>query len=224
MNQREAIFQRAMVSMRPEAIFEVAKAFEAMADVGRASLLYQRVHTLVDGLPRVAFGAIARGTPITGTNGAVIPPGRYWQDIIGDSAKKEWTDWKKSKPEVRIETTEDDIDGNRWFVIFIVPPTANNFGLKGVFFPTNVLGFPTIAEGVTTSQDTVQRPDDPTSAEVFSDITGGIGKAIGSAAKGASEGLGFSTTKFVMIGLGAIVTLVLLNRIVMPMLPIPHIP
>ena len=101
----ESIFQKAVASKKPEAIYEVARAFEAMGVVDKASVLYQRAH----GLAVFAFGAMARGTPVKDTNGAVIPPGRYWLDAMGDK-RKALTDWIKSKPEIRVETTEDHAD------------------------------------------------------------------------------------------------------------------
>jgi hypothetical protein len=207
----ESIFQKAVASKKPEAIYEVARAFEAMGVVDKASVLYQRAH----GLAVFAFGAMARGTPVKDTNGAVIPPGRYWLDAMGDK-RKALTDWIKSKPEIRVETTEDHADENRLFVIFTIPPTANNYGLSGVFFPTNVLGFPTIAAGVQNSQDTIQRPDAMTSTDVLASV----GKVVGTTTKSFGEGLGLSPTKLALIGAGALVSVLLLNRFMMPRLPI----
>jgi hypothetical protein len=207
----ESIFQKAVASKKPEAIYEVARAFEAMGVVDKASVLYQRAH----GLAVFAFGAMARGTPVKDTNGAVIPPGRYWLDAMGDK-RKALTDWIKSKPEIRVETTEDHADENRLFVIFTIPPTANNYGLSGVFFPTTVLGFPTIAAGVQNSQDTIQRPDAMTSTDVLASV----GKVVGTTTKSFGEGLGLSPTKLALIGAGALVSVLLLNRFMMPRLPI----
>jgi hypothetical protein len=207
----ESIFQKAVASKKPEAIYKVARAFEAMGVVDKASVLYQRAH----GLTVFAFGAMARGTPVKDTNGAVIPPGRYWLDAMGDK-RKALTDWIKSKPEIRVETTEDHADENRLFVIFTIPPTANNYGLSGVFFPTNVLGFPTIAAGVQSSQDTIQRPDAMTSTDVLASV----GKVVGTTTKSFGEGLGLSPTKLALIGAGALVSVLLLNRFMMPRLPI----
>jgi hypothetical protein len=212
--QHEAIFQKAMVSQRPQAILEVARAFELLGKTGEARCLYQRTRVL-QGLPPlaipsiVAFGAMARGTPVKDTNGAVIPPGRYWLDALGDK-RKTFTDWAKSKPEVKIETTEDHADENRLFVIFTIPSTASNYGLSGVFFPTNVLGFPTIASGVQSSQDTVQRPDAPTSTDVLANI----GKTVGTTAKSMGEGLGLSPTRLILIGGGILVIVILANQLI----------
>jgi hypothetical protein len=134
---------------------------------------------------------------------------------MGDK-RKALTDWIKSKPEIRVETTEDHADENRLFVIFTIPPTANNYGLSGVFFPTNVLGFPTIAAGVQNSQDTIQRPDAMTSTDVLASV----GKVVGTTTKSFGEGLGLSPTKLALIGAGALVSVLLLNRFMMPRLPI----
>ena len=214
--QYEAIFRRAMVSTNPQAILAVARAFEALMATQHAWRLYQRAFALGQAF---AFGAMARGVPIKDTNGAVIPPGRYWLDVPS-SKRAAFTDWKKGKPEVRIETTEDDTDTNMLFVIFVIPPTASNFALPGVFFPTQVLGFPTIAgPTVQAKQDTGTVPEGESSADVLADITGAIGKAIGSVGKGASEGLGISTTKLALIGVGALAGLFLLNRLLIPRLP-----
>ena len=220
--QHEAIFRKAMVSGRPQAILGVARAFHDMGDFTRANVLHERARTMtwIVGVNcNVGFGAMARGTPVKGTNGAVVPPGRYWLDVVSGH-RQAFDDWKKGKPEVKVETTEDDTDSNMLFVIFSIPSTANNYGMPGVFFPTQVLGFPTIAgPTVQSKQDTGSVPDAETSTEVLSDITGAIGKALGSAGKGASEGLGISTTKLAMIGGGVIIALVLLNRLMMPRIP-----
>jgi hypothetical protein len=124
--------------------------------------------------PNLDFGAMARGTPQG--DGAVIPPGRYWIDAFNEK-RDELTAWKKGKPEVKFETTEEDLDTNRLFVIFSIPKTASNFGLPGVWFPTKSLGFPTIADTtVQSSDDTVQKPPAPTSADVLTDIASGAGQ------------------------------------------------
>jgi hypothetical protein len=162
---------------------------------------------------------MARGTPVKDTNGAVIPPGRYWLDVLGDK-RKIFTDWAKGKPEVRIESTEDHADENRLFVIFTIPTTANNYGLSGAFFPTNVLGFPTIATNVTSSADTIQRPDPMTSTDVMADISKAIGEALGAGAKGAGKGLGISTTTIILVGVGTLFGLFMLNRLMIPKLSI----
>jgi hypothetical protein len=193
-----------MVSRKPQAILEVARVFERLGASQKARLLYQRVNAF-----QFSFGAMARGTPIKDTNGAVIPPGRYWLDVLGDK-RKTFTDWAKSKPEVKIETTEDHPDENRLFVIFTIPTTANNYGLSGVFFPTNVLGFPTIAGNVQSSQDTVQRPDAPTST----DVLGSIGKTVGATTKSFGEGLGLSPVKLALIGGTVLVVVILANQLI----------
>ena len=212
----EAIFRKAMVSVNPEAILAVARAFDALMATRHAWQLYQRAYGLGQA---IAFGAMARGTRIEGTNGAVIPPGRYWLDVPSGK-RAAFDDWKKGKPEVRIETSEDDTDTNMLSIIFTIPAMAANFGLPGVFFPTNVLGFPTIAgANIQSKQDTGTVPDAPTSADVLADITSAIGKALGAAGKGAGEGLGISTTKLVMIGVGTLAGLFMLNRLMMPRLP-----
>jgi hypothetical protein len=208
----EAIFRKAMVSSRPQAILEVASCFERLGDTIKAKVLRERVITM-----SWTFGAMARGTAITGTNGAVIPPGRYWQDIIGDPAKKAWAEWVKSKPEVHIETTEDHVDDNRLFVIFTIPLNASNYGMSGVFFPTKVLGFPSIASSqVTGSQDTIQRPDPMTSADTLAKIAETIGQTAGAAAKGAGQGLGITPTKLALIGLGVVATALLFGHFMIP--------
>lgn len=209
-SQHDAIFVRALASEKPEAILGVARAFEAIGDTYKAGRLYQRVRSYNFG-----FGAMARGTPIKDTNGAVIPPGRYWQDIIGEPAKKAWVEWIKGKPEVHIETTEDHVDENRLFVIFIIPSTANNYGLPGVFFPTNILGFPTIATTeVTSSQATVQRPEAMTSSDVLANIA----KTTGSATKSFGEGLGVTPTTLVLVGIGVLAAALLFGRVMVPKL------
>lgn len=109
------------------------------------------------------FGAMQRGIPVPGqpAGTVVIPPGRYWLDAFGDK-RQVLGDWLKGKPEVHVETVEQDIDSNppRLFVIFSVPKGVNNFNLEGVWFPTTQLGFPTIADSnVQSSDDTVQRPE-----------------------------------------------------------------
>lgn len=106
---------------------------------------------------------LARGTPVPGTDGAVIPPGRYWLDSFADAknTRKQFLDWLKSKPEVKQETSQEDADSDppHLFSIFVVPAGVSNFGLAGVLFPTKALGFPTVAPpSVTSSDDTVQRP------------------------------------------------------------------
>jgi hypothetical protein len=207
----ETIFQKALVSRKPEGVLYVAQVFESMGDTYRATMLYNRLR------PIVAFGAMARGTAIKGTNGAVIPPGRYWQDFIGDPAKKAWAEWIKSKPEVHVETTEDHSDENRIFAIFTIPTTANNYGLAGLFYPTQLIGFPTIAPvSITSSADTIQRPDPVTSADVLADMA----KVAGKTTKSFGEGLGLSSTTLALLGGGLLVGLFLLNKL---MIPIPKL-
>lgn len=202
--QHEAIFRKAMVSGKPQAILGVARAFYDMGDIEKAHLLHNRAVTMtwIGGI-NVSFGAMARGTPIPGTNGAVIPPGRYWIDLIGDKREK-FKEWFAMKPEVTIEVIEHP-DTNRDFAIFIVPTFANNYGMPGVLFPTQDLGFPTIADASThTSADTVQRPPPMTYTEATQEVGTMAGKAIGAGIKGASTGisagLGISPT---MLWLGA---------------------
>jgi hypothetical protein len=213
--QHEVIFKKAMASSRPQAILEVASWFERLGDIAKAKVLHERAVTMtwVGRVNCWTFGAMARGTPITGTNGAVIPPGRYWQDIIGDFAKNEWYEWKKSKPEVHVSTTEEHTDDNRLFVIFTVPSNASNYGMPGVFFPTQTLGFPSIAPtDVTSSQDTVQRPTPTTSADVVAEMA----KTAGSATKSFGEGLGISTGKLVLIGVGVVASALFFGRFMIP--------
>jgi hypothetical protein len=114
----------------------------------------------------------AKGTPVPDSDGAVIPPGRYWLSVYGEpgdgqAASKErrsrfvYDDWKASKPEVKVETNQEDadVDPRHLFVIFRVPAGVSNFGLPGVYFPTKLLGFPEVAPAtVTGAEDTVQRP------------------------------------------------------------------
>lgn len=232
MNPNQAIFLKAMVSMRPEAIIEVARAFEALMVHDKAEYLYQRASTL----HHFGFGAMARGTPIKGTNGAVIPPGRYWIDVVNDEKRKAWVNWTMDKPEVTIEKTEWSTDADAQHVvstvIFTIPSTATNYGLPGVFFPTNILGFPTIAGAAVQSMaDTVQRPAPMTSLEALAETPALLGQGIqsgvqftaetiGKAAKGVTEGLGISPTKLVLIGLSALVGYSLLNRLMLSRLPI----
>jgi hypothetical protein len=217
--QYESIFRKAMVSQNSQAVLRVARAFEDMNDI-RGTLLRERILT-------VGFGAMARGTPIKGTDGAVIPPGRYWQDIIGETHRSKWLNFTLDHPEVTVEKTEwsGPAENLVMSVIFLIPPTANNYGLPGVHYPTNVLGFPTIAD--TTVQgvkDTVQRPPPMTSMQALAEtpniIGQTVGKAVSETAKGISQGLGVSTSTLVMAGIAGIASLILLNRFMMPKLPI----
>ncbi len=209
--QHEAIFRRAMVSSRPQAILEVARAFYDMGDTNKANILHNRAVTMTwIGGVNVAFGAMARGTPIKGTNGAVIPPGRYWIDL-SKAQEKSFTDWSQGKPEVHVESTEDN--GERLFIILTIPTTANNYGLPGVFYPTQLLGFPdTAAANVQSSRDVMKVPDAPTSADVLAEMA----KTAGRTTKSFGEGLGLSSTTLMLLGGGLIVGMFLLNKLMMP--------
>lgn len=240
----DIIFQKALCSQNSKAIFEVAWIFETMGQSHKARLLRERVYN------SVSFGAMARGIPIPNTNGAVVPPGRYWIDVIGDAKRKAWVDWSVSKPEVVIEKSEYSADNMNdpnqvmMTVIFSIPPTANNFGHPGVFFPTQVLGFPTIAGptndpyAVHSKADTVQRPAPMTymeaTEEVISKAPKGLshsieyladtaGRAAGAAVKGAGKGLGISTTNIVLIGVAALASLFLLARMTSPLAIASHL-
>jgi len=203
----EAIFKKAMVSLNPDAILEVAGAFGDLGEEDIAQALYTRV-SLLEAPSRVmptfgtqgngrrtTFGAMQRGTPIPNTNGAVIPPGRYWIDVIGDAKRKAWIDWSASKPEVIIEKSEYSADNlndpNQVMatIIFSIPPTANNFGHPGVFFPTQVLGFPTIAGAaddpyaIHSKADTVQRAAPMTYTDAAIEVISKAPKVIGRGAQ-----------------------------------------
>jgi len=257
------IFEKAMNSMNPDAILEVAQCFQDLENAEgqdentdenlnepnrepprfneykeMANLLYTRISILEQPIrysPTFAFGAMARGTPIAGTNGAVIPPGRYWTDLTDDSHRKAWVDLTTDKPEIKIEKSTWSADAGRVIetVIFSIPPTASNYGLPGVFWPTKILGFPTIAGpadspySVQSKADTVQRPPPMTHTEAFTELPGMLehsidyvaeaaGKAAGAAAKGATGGLGITTGEGIAIGVAALVGLFLLNRLSMP--------
>jgi hypothetical protein len=151
------------------------------------------------------FGAVQRGIPVPGqpAGTVVIPPGRYWLDTFGDK-RQVLTDWFKGKPEVHVETTEEDLDSSppRLFTIFTVPKGVNNFNLEGVWFPTTQLGFPTIADTtVQSSDDTVQRPPPPTITDVLQDAATTTGKVTGSLFANISTG---TIIKFALIG-GAVI-------------------
>lgn len=112
------------------------------------------------------FGTVQRGIPVPGqpAGTVVIPPGRYWLDTFGDK-RQVFSDWLKGKPEVKVETTEDEPDTSppHTFTIFTIPKGVNNFNLEGLWFPTTQLGFPEIApiagtNAVNSSDDTVQKP------------------------------------------------------------------
>jgi hypothetical protein len=228
----EIIFKRGLVSNNPEAILAVADAFYAIGQSHKARVLRGRAYRM-----SYTFGAMARGTPIAGTNGAVIPPGRYWIDVP-DNHLKTWIDWLNSKPEVHVEKSElvTATDMAVHTLIFTIASNASNYGLSGVFFPTQLLGFPTIADSnVRSKADIMNRPAPMTRLEAMAaapgviaqGLQGGVqyvaetaGKVVGSAAKGVKEGSELSTTQMVMIGIGTLVGLFMLNRVMMPHMPI----
>lgn len=233
----EAIFQKATVSTKPKAILEVARAFEALGATDKAWQLYNRAYMLRHRPNQFGFGASVRGTPIAGTDGAVIPPGRYWLNIPKyntDVKRSKWLNFTMDHPEVKEEKREysGTADNLIMTVFFIIPPTANNYGLPGVHFPTTILGFPTIADAsVKSAADTIKRPSPMTSLEALAETPALLGQGIqsgvqytaetvGKAAKGVTEGLGLSNTTLVVMGVGLVVGLVLLNRLMIPRLPI----
>lgn len=221
--QHEEIFRKAMVSNKPQAILEVGRAFHALGDFRKAKILHERAVTMT-----WTFGAMSRGTPIDGTNGAVIPPGRYWIDLVNQEKRKAWVNWTIDKPEVTVEKSEwmaSDPEHVIETVIFSIPSTANNYGLPGVFFPTKVLGFPTIAEPevIKSKADTVQRPPPLTHLDAVSEVPGvlseglqsgvkytaeTVGKAAGSLASGIGQGFGLSPSQL-LIALSILALLVL---------------
>lgn len=232
--QYQAIFLKAMASMKPEAIIEVARAFEALRATDKAWQLYNRAYALRH-RGHFGFGAMVRGTPIKNTDGAVIPPGRYWVSIPHmneDKNLKKWVNFTMDHPEVTIEKEEwsGNADNLIKTVIFIIPSTATNYGLPGVHYPTQVLGTPNTADVTIKSQaDTIKRPPPMTSLEALAETPSLIGQGIqsgvqftaetiGKAAKGVTEGLGISSTQLVLIGLSALVGLSLLNRFMLPRL------
>ena len=159
----------------------------------------------------VDFGAEERGKTAPGVPAghAVIPPGRYWLDVYGDKIAT-FLAWSQSKPEVHIETTQQDSESTpaHLFVIFTVPASASNFGLPGVDFSTTTFGFPEIAApGVTSSDDVVQKPPPPTAAGMLADAAGALGGALGAGAKSAASAL--DTATLVKIGIAAAVAIVL---------------
>lgn len=152
--------------------------------------------------PTIGFGGIVRG--VAQGDGAVIPPGRYWTDVFGDK-RQVFLDWAKSKPEVQIQSTQEDNDADppHLFVVLTIPTTSSNFGSPGVWYPTKALGFLTVADStVHTSDDVVQRPPPPTSG----DILGSMGSGIGSGISGALSKIDFAT----MVKIGAVVGVVIL--------------
>lgn len=220
-----------MTSDNAIAIAEVAGLFHGMGALQFAAKLYQRAHEL-----GTLFGAMARGTPIAGTNGAVIPPGRYWLDLVNDNTRKAWVDWTVSKPEVVIERSDwqaGDPQHVVQTVFFTIPSNATNYGMPGVIFPTQVLGFPTIATPATQTQaDTVQRPPPMTYADAAKEVAttyqqavqSGVksvaqaaGSTAGAVTKGAFEGLGLTTPKLIGLGVIAGLLLITINRILSPL-------
>jgi hypothetical protein len=172
------------------------------------------------------FGAMARGTPIAGTNGAVIPPGRYWIDTFDDAkgTRTQFLKWLSQKPEVHVETNQESNSDpfwdaansgpNRLFTIFTIPKTASNYGISGVWFPTQALGFPTIStDAVNSSDDTVQKPDAPTSTEIAEDIARSIGKITGAGTQGLVENVSSGVVLKLGLIAGAIVLVMLLPGI-----------
>lgn len=165
------------------------------------------------------FGAMARGTAIANTNGAVIPPGRYWLDTFDDlkGTRTQFMKWLTQKPEVRVETTQEDSESNprRLFTIFTIPANASNYGVAGVWFPTVALGFPTIAPAagktaVTQSDDTVQKPSAPTSTEVAKDIANSLGSILGAGTKGVVDNVSSGTMLKLGLVAGAVLLVMLL--------------
>jgi hypothetical protein len=298
----EAIFQKALISHNPEAILNVAYAFEGLGYHHKANALFGQLRQNVYGIGAshtkrssgsashkhhrhqhqqqqqsqdpsssggsqgggsgggspspppndnsetsdedvqtdVAFGAMARGTPIKGTNGAVIPPGRYWIDLVDDTKRKTWVDLTVDKPEITIEKSEwsADVPGHVIeHIIFSVPSTASNYGLPGIFFPTQIIGFPTLAGSasnpyaVHSKADTVQRPSSMTHAEAMTEIPDLFAKGLqhsveyvaetaGKAASSAAKGVGLGTSTLALIGVGTLVGLFLLNRLMIPSAPL----
>lgn len=238
----EAIFRKAMRSKNQGAVLRVASVFERIGDHNKARTLYRRALPHHRALPhfKFQFGASVRGTPIAGTDGAVIPPGRYWLNIVGtpqysgEVKRSKWLNFTMDHPEVIEEKREysGTADNLILTVFFTIPPTATNYGLPGVHFPTSILGFPTIAGPAQSLADTSSRPPQMTSLEAIAEIPNllgqgvqsgvqytaeTLGKAAGHAAKGVSEGLGGIPTKtLVLMGIGAIVGLALLNRLTLP--------
>lgn len=159
------------------------------------------------------FGAMQRGIPVPGQpkGTVVIPPGRYWLDTFGDK-RQIFADWLTSKPEVHVDTTEDepDADPPHTFYIFTIPKGVNNFNLEGLWFPTTKLGFPEIApitgaNAVTSSGDTVQKPDAPTATDIAKQIASSIGQVAGSGTKGVLDNVSTSTMIKLALAVGAII-------------------
>lgn len=160
--------------------------------------------------PRFDFGAEEKGKTAPGmpAGHAVIPPGRYWLDVYGDKIPA-FLAWAQSKPEVHLETTQNDTESTpeHLFVIFSVPPTASNFGLSGVDFSTATFGFPEVAPAtVQSSDDVVQKPPPPTASDVLADAASAIGGALGSGGKAAASAL--DTATLIKFGIVAAVVIV----------------
>jgi hypothetical protein len=161
------------------------------ARIQKSPLEYSKEYSIGFGAD---FGAMQRGIPVPGqpAGTVVIPPGRYWLDTFGPK-RDVFNDWVKSKPEVHVETTEDEPDNDppHTFTIFTIPKGVNNFNLEGLWFPTTQLGFPTIAPltgpgAVNSGQDTVSKPDAPTSTDIMKEIADSIGQVT----KAGATGLG----------------------------------
>lgn len=160
------------------------------------------------------FGAMERGQAIPNTNGAVIPPGRYWLDSFDDAngTRTQFMAWLAQKPEVKVESTQEFTDSSptRLFTIFTIPTTANNYGKSGVWFPTTALGFPEIAPAtgtaaVTSSDDTVVKPDAPTATDIAKQIAGSIGQVAGSGTKGLLDNVDTATMIKLALAVGAVI-------------------
>src|SRR6202142_1756741 len=260
-----AIFEKAMHSMNPDAILEVAQCFQDLENENGqdentdenhdaanrepnkfneyrelADALYVRISILEQPIrtsPTFGFGAMQRGTPVKGTNGAVIPPGRYWIDIP-DSHLKAWIDLLNAKHEITVEKSELSVAPGAAVhtIIFHIDPKASNYGLSGVFFPTQVLGFPTIADAsIQSKADTIQRPPPMTHMEALQAVPGifargaqdavqyvaeTAGKAAGSAASGVGQGLGLTTNQMIGIGVAALFGLFLISRLSTAIVPV----
>jgi len=165
------------------------------------------------------FGAMARGTAIANTGGAVIPPGRYWLDSFDDEkgTRAQFMKWLSQKPEVHVESTQEDTDSDpvHLFAIFTIPSNASNYGIPGVWFPTTALGFPTIAPAtgpaaVTHVEDTVQKPDAPTSTDIAKDIANSLGSILGAGTKGVVDNVSSGTMLKVGLVAGAVLLVMLL--------------
>lgn len=161
------------------------------------------------------IGAMERGVPIPNTEGAVIPPGRYWLDVFNQAP---FVDWLHEKPEVQVETTEDKGDGHV-FYIFSIPSSATNYGKPGVWFPTVQLGFPTIASaGVQTSDDTVQKPDAPTATDIAKDFFKSVGEVTGAGSSSLLDNISTKTLiKLAVVG-GVVILVATLPSSILPIL------